>query len=95
MYFSPEVTQHTTDYFYPEYNEGNLFWGTDKMFIMAEVEEATRLLMDNYEAETPDLARAMEVYQEAIPEQAKLLKSAVDEEISAMKELAAMIQPAE
>lgn len=95
MYFSPEVTQHTTDYFYPEYNEGNLFWGTDKMFIMAEVEEATRLLMDNYEAETPDLARAMEVYQAAIPEQAKLLKSAVDEEISAMKELAAMIQPAE
>jgi hypothetical protein len=31
MYFSPEVTKHTTDYFYPEYNAGNLFWGTDKM----------------------------------------------------------------
>ena len=95
MYFSPEVTKHTTDYFYPEYNAGNLFWGTDKMFVMADVEEATRLLMDNYEAESPDLTRAMEVYQAAIPQQAKLLKSAVDEEITAMKELAAMIQPAE
>lgn len=92
MYFSPEVTKHTTDYFYPEYNQGNLFWGTGKMFQMAEVEEATRLLMDNYEVKNPDLSRAVEVYQTAVTEQAKLLKADANKEISAMKELAGMLK---
>lgn len=91
MYFSPEVTMHTTNYFYPEYNEGNLFWGTDKMFIMADVEEATRLLMDNYEAETPDLARAIEIYTLAEEEQGKILKKLMSEEINSIEQLTEML----
>ncbi len=91
MYFSPEVSAHTTDYFYPEYNKGNLFWGTDKMFVMADVEEATRLLMANYEVENPDLTRAIEVYTLAGKEQSKILKKLMSEEINSIEQLTEML----
>ena len=87
MYFSPEVSKHTTEYFYPEYNKDNLFWGTDKMFVMANVEEATRLLMDNYEVEKPDMTRAIEVYETASIEEQKMLKELMAKEINSIIKL--------
>ncbi len=96
MFFSPEVTQHTVSYFYPEYNAGNLFWGTGKMFEIARVEEATRQIAEATfnEEGGADMTRAIEVYRAAIEAQSLLMKEAVDEEIAAIEELTAKIEAA-
>ncbi|HUM56758.1 MAG TPA: hypothetical protein PLC13_06350, partial [Bacillota bacterium] len=44
MNFSPEVTRIQDDMFWGKKNKNNLFWGTGKGFVKAEVSKATRSL---------------------------------------------------
>ncbi|MDO4553099.1 MAG: S-layer homology domain-containing protein, partial [Bacillota bacterium] len=45
MYFSPEVIDVQDDMFWGDANQDNLYWGTGRMFVKADVEDATRSLM--------------------------------------------------
>lgn len=85
--FSPEVTKHLTDYYYPEYNKGNLFWGTGKMFIMADVSEATRSLYLKYDTTGSDFSDEIAVYQKAIASQNVIYKDLISKETISLVEL--------
>lgn len=87
MYFSPEVVATEFDMLYGENNQDNLFWGTDKMFVPADVEKATRILMANYEVENPDLTEAIAIYEQAISDQTAILKQLMEKEVVAIQEL--------
>lgn len=87
MYFSPEVIAIQNDMLYGEGNQDNLFWGSNKMFTPANVEDATRIVMANYDAEKPDLTKAISIYEKAVVDQQVVLKTLMTEEIKATKEL--------
>lgn len=80
MYFSPEVIAIQNDMFYGKNNQDNLFWGTNKMFTSAKVEEATRILMANYEVKNADMSKAISIYEKAISDQQALLKDLLNKE---------------
>ncbi len=86
--FSPEVTKPLNDYYYPEYNKGNLFWGTGKMFTMADVSEATRSLYLKYDTTGSDFSSEIAVYQKAIESQNIIYKDLILKETTSLVELA-------
>ncbi|MDI9519752.1 MAG: M28 family peptidase [Bacillota bacterium] len=92
MYFSPEVIQIQDDMFYAESNQDNLYWGTDKAFVKAEVEEATRSLMLRYEEEGGDFSQEIAVYQNAIDSQRAVLLSLFEKEIQDVEKLASLLE---
>lgn len=85
MYFSKNVTDQFYDMFYD--NKGNLFWGTDKEFLWADVGDASRSLIAKYEEENPDLSKELEIYQKAIEPQSKNYKKRVADEIKTINDL--------
>ncbi|MEG1929995.1 MAG: M28 family peptidase, partial [Anaerovorax sp.] len=87
MYFSPEVIAIQNDMLYGEKNKDNLFWGTHKMFTPANVEEATRMVMANYDTDKPDLTKAISIYEKAVVDQQTLLKKLMAQETTAMNAL--------
>lgn len=91
MYFSPEVIEIQNDMLYGEGNKDNLFWGTNKMFKPAKVEEATRIVMNNYDAEEINVIEAINVYKAAVEEQKVLLKDLVNKETTAITKLTEML----
>lgn len=90
MYFSPETTQITSGMFYSEDNRDNLFWGTDKMFPLAQVEQATRSLMARY-GQGGDYAGEIGVYQQSMEDQSALMRDSVDREIAGAKALSQLL----
>jgi len=93
--FSPEVTKIANDMFDPELNKGNLFWGTGKMFAIADVEAATRSLNLKYDTTDSDFSDEIAVYNAAIASQKEIYKSLLNQETTAMKELAELMAEVE
>ncbi len=91
MYFSPEVIAKQNDMFFGEENKNNLFWGTGKMFTPANVEIATRMLMDNYDAEEVNVIEAINIYNTAIESQKTVLKDCAIKETAAMEKLTELL----
>jgi hypothetical protein len=92
MYFSPEVTAIQDDMFWGEENAGNLYWGTNKSFVKADVEEATRSLMARYDEEGGDFSKEIAVYQASILSQQEALLAQAQAESEAMIQLAEMLK---
>lgn len=91
MYFSPEVIAQFNDMFWSKENQNNLYWGTGKNFTPADVEAATRSLMEKYEAENGDFTAEIAVYEKAVKEQQAVLKSKLARETEAILKLAQML----
>ncbi len=87
MYFSEEVIDIQNEMIWGEDNQDNLYWGTNKGFVKAEVEEATRSLMTKYGLENQDYTAEIEIYNEEIVNQAEILKDLADKEIEDMNTL--------
>ena len=92
MYFSPEVIAQQNDMFWGEGNQDNLYWGTGRNFTPADVEDATRGLMEKYEAVDGDFTAEIAIYEKAIKDQQAICKSLISEETAAMKKLADLLQ---
>lgn len=92
MYFSPEVITIQNDMFWGKDNQDNLFWGTGKNFTPANVEAATRGLMEKYEVENPDLTKEIAIYEKAIKDQQAILKELAAKELKALEKLNEMLK---
>ena len=92
MYFSPEVMDIHYDMFYGEDNQDNLFWGTNKAFVPADVAEATRLLFERYEEVDGDFAKEIAIYNKAIKAQRAILKDLMAEETANILKLVDMLK---
>ena len=92
MYFSPEVIAIFNDMFWGEGNKDNLFWGTGRNFTPANVEAATRGLMEKYESENADFSTEIAIYEKAIKEQQAILKDKITKETAAILKLAEMLK---
>jgi len=91
MYFSPEVIAQLDDMFWGKDNQDNLYWGTGRNFTPADVEAATRGLMDKYEVVNGDFTAEIAIYEKAIKDQQAILKSKLAEETAAIIKLADML----
>lgn len=91
MYFSPEVIAQFNDMFWGKNNQDNLYWGTGRNFTPANVETATRGVMEKYEAENADFSAEIAVYEKAVKEQQSILKKKMAKEIEAILKLADML----
>lgn len=91
MYFSPEVMDIHYDMFYGKDNQDNLFWGTDKPFVPADVSEATRSLILRYDEEGGDFSKEIGIYKKAIDAQREILRQLMAEEVKNMLKLADML----
>ena len=92
MYFSPEVIRQQNDMFWGKDNQDNLYWGTGKNFIPADVEAATRGLMEKYDSKDADFSSEIAVYQKAIDAQSLIYKEKLVKETAAMRELAKLLK---
>jgi len=92
MYFSPEVIAQFNDMFWGEDNQDNQYWGTGKNFTPADVEAATRGLMEKYEATSGDFAAEIAIYEKAIKDQQIILKNKIAEETAAILRLTEMLE---
>lgn len=93
FHFSEETTAKANAMFFSPENQGNLFWGTDKMFTPANVEAATRALVAKYDAPDADFSAEIACYTDAIAAQAALLAENVAAEITAVRTLTEMLAP--
>lgn len=94
LFFSPETTGLVTAMFFDEANQDNQFWGTGKMFPLANVEKATRSLMAKYEEPGADFSAEIQIYEDAIVEQSNILLDNVAKEITGIQALAALLASA-
>jgi len=92
MYFSPEVIDIQDDMLWGKDNSDNLYWGTNISFTKADVDAATRSLMERYEEEGGDFSEEIAVYEAAVKAQTSILKNLGKKEISAMKKLASLLK---
>lgn len=92
MYFSPEVMDIHYDMFYGKENQHNLFWGTNKAFVPADVSKATRSLMSRYEESGGDFSKEIAIYNKAIAAQRVILKGLMAEETANILKLAEMLK---
>ena len=91
MYFSPEVIEILDDAFIEEENPGNLYWGTGIGFTPADVEAATRSLMERYDETDGNFDEEIGIYQDAIDDQLALVKSLSNQEMKDIQTLADML----
>jgi hypothetical protein len=92
MYFSPAVSAQFNDMFWGKDNQDNLYWGTGRNFTPANVEAATRGLMEKYAADKPDLSPEIAIYEKSIKDQQAILKKQITEETSAIITLTDMLE---
>jgi Iap family predicted aminopeptidase len=92
MYFSPEVMAQFNDMFWGKGNADNLYWGTGRNFTPANVEAATRGLMEKYDATNPDLTPEIAIYEQAIKDQQAILKKQVADETAGIIRLTDMLE---
>ena len=91
MYFSPEVIAIQDDMLWGEDNADNLYWGTDKGFVKADVDAATRSLFVRYEETGGDFSQEIGVYQTAVEAQLQILAQLCAAETDSMTQLAQML----
>ncbi len=92
MYFSPEVIATQNDMFWGKDNQDNLYWGTGRNFTPADVESATRGLMDKYDTTGSDFTSEIKVYQQAISAQTNIYKTQIKEETASILKLTEMLK---
>lgn len=92
MYFSPEVIAIQDDMLWGEGNADNLYWGTDKGFVKADVDAATRSLFLKYDEENADFSDEIAVYSAAIEAQQQILLELCAKEAEAIQTLADMLK---
>ena len=92
MYFSPEVVDIQDDMMWGEDNADNLYWGTNKGFVKAQVEDATRSLMLRYDEVGGDFSNEIAIYQREIEAQQEVLTRLARSETEAMLKLAEMLK---
>ena len=92
MYFSPEVIAIQDDMLWGEGNADNLYWGTDKGFVKADVDAATRSLFLKYDEENADFSDEIAVYSAAIEAQQQILLELCAKETEAIQTLADMLK---
>lgn len=88
LFFSPEVVKIGHDMFYSPDNKHNLFWGSNKEYLPADVEEATRSLLARYDEVDGDYSKEIEIFKNAIELQKVEYLDVVAREISDLKTLA-------
>ena len=91
MYFSPEVIAIQDDMLWGESNADNLYWGTGKSFVKADVDQATRSLYTRYEEEGGDFSQEIAVYQKAVEAQSEILLQLAQQEIDSINELTQLL----
>ena len=91
MYFSPEVIAIQDDMLWGEDNADNLYWGTDKSFVKADVDAATRSLFVRYDETGGDFSQEIAVYEAAAQAQTEVLCQLCAQETQAMSTLADML----
>ena len=91
MYFSPEVIAMQNDMFWGKDNQDNLYWGTGRNFVPADVEAATRGLIEKYDTEGADLSKEIAIYNTAKAAQEKVLVQDVDKEVKGIQQLTKML----
>lgn len=91
MYFSPEVIKIVDDSFSEKDNKGNLYWGTGIGFTPADVETATRSLMNRYDEKNGTYTKEIGIYRNAIKDQLKLVKTLSDKEMKSINKLTKML----
>lgn len=92
MYFSPEVIAIQDDMLWGEGNADNLYWGTDKGFVKADVDAATRSLFLKYDKENADFSEEIAVYSAAIEAQQQILLDLCAKEAEAIQTLSDMLK---
>lgn len=92
MYFSPEVIDIQDNMLWSDANKDNLYWGTNKGFVKADVEEATRSLFARYDEVNGDFSKEIAIYKTSIEEQAKVYAQKVTSETQAINELTGMLK---
>ncbi|HZK01350.1 MAG TPA: M28 family peptidase [Anaerovoracaceae bacterium] len=88
LFFSPEVVKIGHDMFYSPDNKHNLFWGSNKEYLPADVEAATRSLLARYDEVDGDYSKEIEIFKNAIELQKVEYLDVVAREISDLKTLA-------
>jgi trans-2-enoyl-CoA reductase len=91
MYFSPQVIAVQDDMLWGEDNRDNLYWGTDKGFVKADVDAATRSLYARYQEQGGDFSAEIAVYNAAIAAQSEVLRTLCVQETAGMQQLAALL----
>lgn len=91
MYFSPEVIATQDDMLWGEDNADNLYWGTGKSFVKAEVDAATRSLFVRYDEIGGDFSQEIAVYEAAAQAQTEVLLQLCTQETEAISTLAGML----
>ncbi len=92
MYFSPEVIKLQDDMFWSPAAQTNLFWGTGRNFVKADVDAATRSITARYEEKGGDFAKEIAIYKKAIDAQTKLLVELSEKEMKDLTELTGMLK---
>ena len=92
MYFSEEVIKIQDDMFWGESNKDNCYWGTNIGFTKAEVDDVVRSLMKHYEEVDGDFSQEITALEKVIDSQKIILKNLCDKEISAVNELARILE---
>jgi hypothetical protein len=87
MYFSKPVMDIFDDMMYGAGNKDNLFWGTGKAYVPADVEAATRSLMARYDEEGGEFTEEIAVYNAAIAAQKDVYADLVRKEVAAINKL--------
>ena len=92
MYFSPEVIAQFNDMFWGKDNQDNLYWGTGRNFTPANVEAATRGIMEKYDVKNGDFTAEIAIYEQAIKDQQAIYKKQIAEETEGILKLADMLK---
>lgn len=88
--FSAEVNDISRSILLEETNEGNMFWGTGKGFILADTWQATVGMLAKAEEEAPDFTEELAILNAAYKAQAQLYRQTAEAEITAMLDVAGM-----
>lgn len=91
MAFSPEVIAIQDQMFWGEENQDNLYWGTGKGFEKAQVENATRGLIEKYDVADADFAPEIAIYEQAVTAQQAALSKLATRELEDIKTFTEML----
>ena len=89
--FSQPTVVNATESISQEYNEGNMFWGTDKGYRNTDTYLTTMSVLSKAGTEDEDYEIEISEYQDALSRQLELYVQCVNAEISAMNTIADMM----
>jgi len=85
MAFDEATVKHMTGTYQGEYAAQN--WATDKVYTFADVEKATRSLVERYDEKNGDFKEEIAIYESAKTAQSDLLKHKIADETTAILDL--------